>query len=77
MERLAIHRSIRRVVVAMLLVVMAVIAIVVEPFPKGFVLLAITNKHGIDAGDLPAIGLMVFAAWLLCFRGSRRQDRDE
>jgi len=70
------HRSIRRMVVAMLLVVMGVIAIIVEPFPKGFVLLAMTNEHGIDAGDLPAIGLMVFAAWFFRFGGSSRQDRD-
>jgi hypothetical protein len=64
MERPAIRRCTRRIIVALLLL-MAVIAIIVEPLPKGFVLLPITEKHGIDAGDLPAIGLILTAAWLL------------
>ena len=46
------------------LVTVAVLAIVVEPFPKGFVVLSITHAHGIDAGDLPAVLLLVVAARL-------------
>ncbi len=49
----------------MVLAVLAVIAIIVEPFPKGFVLLEITHEHGIDVGDLPAIALLLVAAWLV------------
>jgi hypothetical protein len=40
------------------------VAIVIEPFPKGFVLVSITPTHGVDAGDLPAILLLAAAAWL-------------
>jgi hypothetical protein len=47
-----------------LLVAVAAVAIVVEPLPRGFVLLEITRAHGIEAGDLPAIFLLLAAAWL-------------
>jgi hypothetical protein len=50
--------------VAIVLAVVAVVAIVVEPFPKGFVVLELTRAHGIDAGDLPAILLLLAAALL-------------
>jgi hypothetical protein len=39
--------------------------VVVEPFPDGAVLVSFTESHGIDAGDLPAIALLLVAAWLL------------
>jgi hypothetical protein len=38
--------------------------IVVESFPKVAVLVFFSHSHGIDVGDLPAIGLLLFAAWL-------------
>jgi hypothetical protein len=50
--------------VAAVLAAVAVAAIVVEPFPATPVLLSITRAHGIDAGDLPAIVLLLVAAWL-------------
>jgi hypothetical protein len=40
------------------------VAIAVEPFPTGPVLVSITPTHGIDAGDLPAIVLLIAGAWL-------------
>ena len=49
----------------MLLAVVAVLAIIVEPFPKGLVVLSITRAHGIDAGDFPAILLLLLAVWLV------------
>jgi hypothetical protein len=63
MPRPAANRNIRMVVAAVLAAV-AVVAILVEPFPKGFVLFSITRRHGVDAGDLPAILLLLAAAWL-------------
>jgi hypothetical protein len=32
---------------------------VLEPLPKGRVLLSLTSSHGVDAGDLPALALLV------------------
>jgi hypothetical protein len=46
------------------LVAAAIAAIVVEPFPEGFVVLSITHEHGVDAGDVPAIILLLVATWL-------------
>jgi hypothetical protein len=37
---------------------------VVEPFPKGDVLLKLTTHHGVDIGDLPALALLLVAACL-------------
>jgi hypothetical protein len=45
-----------------------VVAIVAEPFPKGWVLVSFTPEHGIDAGDLPALVLLAVAAWLAALR---------
>jgi hypothetical protein len=42
----------------------AVAAIVLEPFPHGPVLLSLTRDHGVDAGDIPAILLLLVAARL-------------
>jgi hypothetical protein len=53
----------RRRVLAVALAAVAVVLVVVEPFPKGFVLVSFTKSHGIDAGDLPAIVLLLVAAW--------------
>ena len=38
--------------------------VILEPFPHGATLLALTHKHGIDAGDVPAIALYLVAAVL-------------
>jgi hypothetical protein len=34
-----------------------------EPFPKGPVLFSLTESHGVDAGDLPALVLLLVAGW--------------
>ena len=65
MTRSAVQRRTRRIALALLLGVVAVVLIIAEPFPKGFVLLALSHKHGVDAGDLPAIALLLIAGWLV------------
>ena len=54
----------RRLPVALLLVALAVVMIIAEPFPKGDVLFTITHNHGVDVGDLPALALLLVAALL-------------
>jgi hypothetical protein len=49
---------------AVILAVVAVGLVVAEPFPKGDTLLALTDHHGVDTGDIPAIVLLLTAAWL-------------
>ena len=49
---------------AVVLAVVAIVLVVAEPFPKGDTLLALTEHHGVDTGDLPAIALLLVAAWL-------------
>jgi hypothetical protein len=51
-------------IVAALLAVGAIGLVVIEPFPKGATLLALTEHHGVDAGDLPSIILLLVAVWL-------------
>ena len=53
-----------RRLLALALAVLAVVLVVVEPFPKGEVLVSLTQSHGIDAGDLPSLALLVVAGWL-------------
>jgi hypothetical protein len=53
-----------RRVAAVVLVAVAVAAIAVEPFPHGVVLARITETHGVEVGDLPAVLLLLVAAWL-------------
>jgi hypothetical protein len=55
----------RRRRLALVLAAVAVGLVVVEPFPKGRVLLSLTSTHGVDAGDLPAFALLVVAAGLV------------
>jgi hypothetical protein len=43
---------------------LAVLLVVAEPFPKGALLVSLTESHGIDAGDLPALGLLLVAGRL-------------
>jgi hypothetical protein len=38
--------------------------LVLEPFPAGAVLLSLTETHGVDVGDLPALTLLLVAGWL-------------
>ena len=57
------------------LLAVAVALILLEPFPKG-IAVGITETHGIEAGDLPAIILLLVAAWLafgVWFRSRLRQ----
>jgi hypothetical protein len=61
-NRMQSHR--RRRTVALVLAAVAVGLVVVEPFPKGKVLLSLTSTHGVDAGDLPAVAMLLVAAYL-------------
>jgi hypothetical protein len=54
----------RRRVLALVLAVVAVGLVVVEPFPKGAVLLSLTPTHGVDTGDIPALAMLLVAAAL-------------
>jgi hypothetical protein len=63
MARPAGYRHAWRKVAAVALVAMAVALILLEPFPKG-VAVGITETHGVEAGDLPAVILLLVAAWL-------------
>jgi hypothetical protein len=54
----------RRKVLAVVLAAVAIGMVVIEPFPEGVVLLSLTETHGVDAGDLPALALLLVAAWL-------------
>ena len=47
-----------------MLAVLAVVFVVAGPFPKGEVLVWFTESHGVDAGDLPSLGLLLVAGWL-------------
>jgi len=63
----ATQRRTRRVAglaVGLVLVVIATGMVIIEPFPHGATLLALTHEHGIDAGDVPAIALYLVAALL-------------
>jgi hypothetical protein len=59
-----VRRPGRRRIIAVPLVAVAIVAIVIEPFPHGVTLLSITGSHGIEAGDLPAVLLLLVAGWL-------------
>ena len=56
------HR--RRRLVALVLAAVAVGLVIVEPFPKGTVLLSLTTTHGVDTGDIPALALLLVAVSL-------------
>ena len=56
----------RRGRIALAVVLVAAAAIVVlEPLPHGPVLLTLTSDHGVDTGDLPAVALLLLAAWVV------------
>jgi hypothetical protein len=55
----------RRRILALVLAALAVGLVVVEPFPKGKVLLSVTSTHGVDTGDIPALAMLLVAAHLV------------
>jgi hypothetical protein len=55
----------RRRLLALVLAAVAAGLVVVEPFPKGMVLLSLTSRHGVDAGDVPAVVLLLVAVGLV------------
>ena len=54
-----------RLAAALALVVVATVMVLVEPFPQGAVLVSLTRTHGVDADDLPAVGLYLLAGVLV------------
>jgi hypothetical protein len=52
-----------RSLLAMLLVA-AAIAVVAVAVPEGPTLVSLTRTHGVHAGDLPVIALLLLAAWV-------------
>jgi hypothetical protein len=54
----------RRTILPLVLTAVAVGLVIVEPFPKGNVLLTLTSTHGVDTGDLPAFVLLLVAVGL-------------
>jgi hypothetical protein len=58
------HTSRRRRLLALVVAAVAVGLVVVEPFPKGTVLLSLTSTHGVDTGDIPALVLLLVAVSL-------------
>jgi hypothetical protein len=54
----------RRRILALALVTVAACMLAAEPLPKGAVLFSLTESHGVDAGDLPTLVLLVLAGWL-------------
>jgi hypothetical protein len=46
------------------LAAVAIGLVIVEPFPKGEVLVSLTATRGVDVGDLPAVALLLVAVWL-------------
>jgi hypothetical protein len=55
----------RRFALATALISVATYAVLVEPFPKGRVLLSLTAAHGIHSSDLPAIAMYLIAIYLI------------
>lgn len=53
-----------------LLLVAAAIAVVAIAVPEGPTLVSLTRSHGIHAGDLPVIALLLLAAWVGIARSS-------
>ena len=54
----------RRRLQALTLAAVAIGLVIVEPFPKGAVLVSLTPTHGVDVGDLPAVALLLVATYL-------------
>jgi hypothetical protein len=64
------------VALGLVLAAVAVGLVVVEPFPKGKVLLSLTSTHGVDAGDLPALAMLLLAVVLAIRSRSRTARKD-
>ena len=47
-----------------MLAAVAIGLVVLEPFPKGKVLLTLAPGHGVDVGDMPALAMLLVAAYL-------------
>jgi hypothetical protein len=58
------RRRTQRRILAFLLVVLAIGLVVVEAIPNGVVLVTLTATHGVHAGDLPVLALLLAAGWL-------------
>jgi hypothetical protein len=58
------RRATQRRIVAVALVVVAIGLVVVNAIPNGVVLVSLTATHGVHAGDLPVLALLVAAGWL-------------
>ena len=54
-----------RIVLAVVRVGVAAAIVILEPLPHGPVLLTLTREHGVDTGDLPAVALLLLAAWVV------------
>jgi hypothetical protein len=54
-----------RIALAVVLVGLAAAMVALEPLPHGPVLLTLTRDHGVDSGDLPAVALLLLAAWIV------------
>jgi hypothetical protein len=54
----------RRRILALALVTVAAGMLMAEPFPEGAVLVSLTKSHGVDAGDVPALVLLLVGGWL-------------
>ena len=65
MRRPPVRSRPARVALAVVLVVAAASIVVLEPLPHGSVLLTLTSDHGVDSGDLPAVALLLLAAWIV------------
>lgn len=58
------RRATQRRILAFVLVVLAIGLAVVDVIPSGVVLVSLTATHGIHAGDLPLLALLVAAGCL-------------
>jgi hypothetical protein len=54
-----------RIALAVVLVGLAAAIVALQPLPHGPVLLTLTRDHGVDSGDLPAVALLLLAAWIV------------
>jgi hypothetical protein len=55
----------RRRLLALALAAVAIGLVVLEPFPRGEVLLSLTDTHGVDTGDIPALAMLLVAAYIV------------
>jgi hypothetical protein len=55
----------RRTLLALALAAVAIGLLVLEPFPKGEVLLSLTDTHGVDTGDIPALAMLLVVCYLV------------